>query len=134
MSVAARKPKSQRHFKTPRCVVRGCLRAQFVDSRCRSHAKAAVDRQWAADVLKGYEAHTCELACWHPSFRCRGPLQAAHGFSRHYLKVRHNPLNGFAICQAAHYYWTVRPLEWDVILRQEWGETVYEEMRRLALS
>jgi hypothetical protein len=28
----------------------------------------------------------------------------------------------------------MKPLEWDEILRKQWGELVYEELRRKALA
>lgn len=130
--------KKVRRWKTPRCTFgKGrCKRPQVVfvgqNAWCRSHARQEQDRMWSEEVrVKG----DCELSRYHyDRFPCGGVLQAAHGFSRRYLGIRHNPLNGFCICAASHRYWGMRPLEWDNILRTEWGETVYEELRRLALS
>lgn len=79
------------------------------------------------------ERGTCELASFH-AFGCSGRLQAAHGFSRRYLGVRYEPSNGFALCAAAHIYWTHRPLEWDDLLRRRWGRARYAKLRRAALS
>jgi hypothetical protein len=64
---------------------------------------------------------------------CSGSLQAAHGISRRYRHTRWQLINGFCLCQAHHTYWTHRPLEWDVYLRNAWGETVYNELRLIAL-
>lgn len=60
-------------------------------------------------------------------------LQAAHGFSRRYLATRWNLLNGFCLSAAAHVYYTHRPLEWDEYLHTAWGDSVYEELREIAL-
>ena len=101
----------------------------------RSTLKNKADALWAAKVkLLKVENDRCELADRHPGFPCSGPTQAAHGFSRRYLGTRYLPINGFALCRAAHVYWTHRPLEWDAVLRAEWGETVYEELRQRALK
>ena len=76
----------------------------------------------------------CELRELHVErFPCGGVLQAAHGISRRYRWTRHMLINGFCICAASHRYWGMRPLEWDEILRSQWGQTVYDEMRQLAL-
>lgn len=108
-----------------------CHRPRRAILRCATHAVRELDSLWSRLVkAKGI----CELADSHPTFPCSGILNAAHGFSRRYAGTRHILLNGFAICGAAHTYWTHRPLEWDVILRERWGESVYEELRRLALK
>jgi hypothetical protein len=127
-----RKPKSQRRFKTPRCIVRGCVRAQMVGEMCRSHAKRAADLAWSLEVRR---VGKCELAPYHSEkFPCGGVIQACHGISRRYVATRHLPLNGFAMCAAGHRYFGTHPLEWEEVLKAEWGELVYEEMRRLALG
>jgi hypothetical protein len=61
-------------------------------------------------------------------------LQGAHGFSRSYKATRWLPLNGFALTQAEHVYFTYRPLEWDEHLRKSWGQPVYDELRAIALK
>jgi hypothetical protein len=74
---------------------------------------------------------TCEANGLGPT--CCGSLQAAHGISRRYRHTRWQLINGFCLCQAHHTYFTHRPLEWDVYLRNAWGETVYNELRLMAL-
>jgi len=125
--------KKVRRWKTPRCSYgKGrCKRPAVIDGMCASHRRLQFDRDWSAQIRAKGE---CELRERHQErFPCGGALQAAHGFSRRYAGTRHVPLNGFCICAASHRYWGMRPLEWDEILRAEWGETVYEELRRLAL-
>lgn len=51
-----------------------------------------------------------------------GVHQCAHGFSRRYLATRWERWNAFCFCQGCHKYYTVRPLEWEVWLREQWGE------------
>lgn len=113
-----------------RCLVRRCKRHPVAANRCRTHAKKAADRAWTAAIrTRG----ACELAELHP-FPCAGRLQAAHGFSRRYLGTRYLLTNGFALCAAAHIYWTYRPLEWDDVLRRRWGTLTYRRLRRLAVT
>lgn len=126
----AAKTRKVRARRTP-CVVRGCRRRPRSAGYCLTHAKREADRLWSL-VVRG-SGEGCEMADRHPTFPCGGPIQAAHGFSRRYRGTRYVLLNGFRICAAAHRYWTERPLEWDELLRERWGEVVYEEMRRLAL-
>ena len=61
-------------------------------------------------------------------------LQGAHGFSRSYKSTRWLPINGFALTQAEHVYYTYRPLEWDEYLRKSWGQLTYDELRRRAIN
>jgi hypothetical protein len=61
-------------------------------------------------------------------------LQCAHGFSRRYRSVRWDFRNAFCLCQRCHMFFTHRPLEWDEWLRARWGDDLYTEVRRLALS
>lgn len=60
-------------------------------------------------------------------------LQGAHGFSRRYRNTRWLLINGFCLCSGCHVYFTHRDLEWQDFLRRSWGESVYDELRRLAL-
>lgn len=61
-------------------------------------------------------------------------LQCAHGFSRRHRATRWDFRNAFSLCRGHHVYFTHRPLEWDDWLRDRWGETLYWEIRHLALS
>ena len=67
---------------------------------------------------------------------CHGTdvIQAAHGFSRRYRAVRWDERNCFPLCRAEHVYFTHRPLEWDAWLRETWGESLYTELRVLAMT
>lgn len=125
-----RKPKSQRHFKTPRCVVRGCVRPQMADERCRSHAKQWLDQQWSLQVRVKGECEALGIA----GVNCGGVLQAAHGFPRTYLKTRHVLLNGFCICAGHHRWFTSHPLEWTQFMQDQLGDLVYENLRLMALG
>lgn len=61
-------------------------------------------------------------------------IQGAHGFSRRYRGTRWNLMNGFALCSGDHVRFTHDPISWDDYLRAAWGESVYQEMRQLALK
>lgn len=61
-------------------------------------------------------------------------LQCSHFISRRYLAVRFNPLNAEALCFRCHKFFTERPLEADQRAREQLGEYVYEELKRLALA
>jgi hypothetical protein len=61
-------------------------------------------------------------------------LECAHGFSRRYLQTRCDRRNAFCLCHFCHRHYTVRPLEWDLWLKDRWGEALYDEMRAKALS
>ena len=87
------------------------------------------DKLWSTLVRsKG----SCEAWAYQPP-KCSGALQAAHGFSRRYRHTRWLPINGFALCQAHHMYWTHNPLAWEVYLRKMWGPDVYDDLRHTAL-
>lgn len=61
-------------------------------------------------------------------------LQCAHGFSRRYMKIRHDLRNAWCLCAACHMRYTHNPIAWDDWLRDKWGEAQYAQMRFLALS
>jgi len=63
-----------------------------------------------------------------------GVHQWAHGFSRRYKNTRWLESNGFCLCQGCHYWFTLRPLEWDEWLLGTWGADYYDDLRALALS
>ena len=107
------------------CTAPRCHRPRRAIMRCATHAVRELDSLWARLVrAKG----RCELCG-----KVEG-LQAAHGFSRRYGGTRWVPLNGFCLCNGCHIRYTHDALGWDVILRERWGESVYEELRRLALK
>lgn len=73
----------------------------------------------------------CEGRC---NGQPKGPLQCAHGFSRRYRATRWDERQCWCLCAGCHMYWTQRPLEWDVWMRDRLGESLYEELRVLALT
>ncbi len=62
----------------------------------------------------------------------RDNLQAAHGFGRTHWATRFEPWNGVTLCRGCHVKYTHRPLEWTALLKQWWGEKLYEEREIMA--
>jgi len=52
--------------------------------------------------------------CWATGYAlpCEGYLECAHVISRRYKAIRWSFDNARCLCQAHHWYWTVRPQEW----------------------
>jgi hypothetical protein len=107
------------------CTEGRCHRARRALMRCATHAVRELDSLWGRLVRSKGACEVCG--------KTEG-LQAAHGFSRRYGPTRWVLLNGFALDHGCHVRYTHDPLGWDVFLRKQWGETVYEELRQLALS
>lgn len=63
-----------------------------------------------------------------------GNLQCAHGFSRRYRAVRWDERNAFCACAGCHMYFTHHPLEWNVWLKERWGDDLWDELHGLALA
>ncbi len=101
--------------------------------RKRRRGKAAslareADRLWSLVVR--HRGH-CEIERPH---ECKGVLQGMHGIPRTYRSTRWLPINGFAGCAGAHFYFTNRPEEWSAYLLEAWGLEVYRELWRKARS
>lgn len=92
------------------------------------------DRLWSLIVKCRIGCEALVLSCCENLYSVFQSYQAAHGFSRRYRATRWLPINGFRLCRACHVYYTHRPLEWDVWLREAWGEPAYTELRYLALK
>ncbi len=67
--------------------------------------------------------------------RCgsREVLQWAHIFSRKYLSVRWDTRNAMCLCRGCHFYFTVRPIEWEDWARHKLGAE-YDLLRARALT
>lgn len=108
-------------------------RSRKVRSRVSLLAKQA-DQLWSKLIKR---AGACEfqrpgaLSDYRPHV-CRGALQSMHGIPRTYRATRWEPINGFAGCQAVHWYYTVRKEEWTAFLHWAWGEDVFTELWRQA--
>lgn len=62
-------------------------------------------------------------------------IQWCHGFSRRYLNVRwDHERNGFALCRGCHFYYGMRPLEWDQFMIDKLGQYEYNLLRARALT
>lgn len=66
---------------------------------------------------------------------CNSVIQCAHIIRRRYRAVRWSEQNAIGLCQAHHYYYTTRELEW-----QEWVDAnqptglSWDELKWLALN
>lgn len=61
-------------------------------------------------------------------------LQCCHLFSRAYRSIRWNEVNAVVMCQGHHLWYTVHPIEWDVLMHEWLGEELYVELRETALA
>ncbi len=89
------------------------------------------DRLWSKLIKRDGVCYGLKV---FPRHVCKGPLQAAHGFSRRYAGTRHDLRNGFPLCAALHVRYTYDPIRWDNLLRKWWGLELYEELKALALQ
>lgn len=67
---------------------------------------------------------------------CGSPdnLQCAHVISRRYLSIRTDFRNAVCLCRKCHWYFTPRPIEWEIWIRGFITDQVYDELRERALS
>ena len=127
-------PKPARRAKVPWAHKRGRRPRRQRKSTPAQLARDA-DRLWSRMVrAKG----SCEFLAglYGPSttpLLCSGALQAAHGISRRYRHTRWLLINGFALCQKHHMFWTHRPVEFEAWLRRAWGDSVYNDLQLIAL-
>lgn len=131
-------PKPVRQAKAPKRIKRNpANRGKKVPSRrkARKVTEKTCDKLWS-QVVK--ESGRCLFAAGPAAaltaqitgkrHACKGYLQAMHGFSRIYRGTRWDLRNGFPGCAAVHYYYTLRPQEWDRFLRAWWGETLFDRL------
>jgi hypothetical protein len=74
---------------------------------------------------------TCEVKPFWPH-ECKGNSQTLHIVSRRYLGTRWSEDNAINGCQAAHLFYTVRPLEWDQVIEEMFPGRL-EDLKRRAL-
>ena len=121
-----RKRLTPRRSKTVPCSHGRCKRRPAFEGLCRTHIRLELDRIVGSLVRARGECEVCGNRV--------GPFNWAHGFSRRYLAIRWSLLNGFCLDRSCDYRMTMNPLRWDQFLREKWGESVYEELRMVALS
>jgi hypothetical protein len=61
-------------------------------------------------------------------------LQCAHIVSRRYKQVRWNFNNALCLCSGCHVYFTHHPLEWEIWVIDQIGESTYKELKEKALQ
>lgn len=99
----------------------------------KAWAARECDRLWSL-IVRASNGGQCFLATDGRGHKCAGPLQAAHGYSRRYRVTRWLLINGFPLCSGAHVRYTHDPLGWMVLLAEWWGDSVFQQLRREALS
>jgi hypothetical protein len=112
------------------CARQRCKRPPKVAGLCKTHATEEADRRFSRAI----RAEGSCAARFFDSVACAGGLQCAHGFSRRYRSTRWDERNAFPLCQAHHTYYTHRPIEWDLWLRERWGENLYLILQAKALA
>ena len=59
-------------------------------------------------------------------------MHCAHIIGRRITRLRHEPNNALCLCASCHHYFTDRPTEWAVFVRQTIGDTMMDELQRLS--
>lgn len=101
--------------------------------KARKATAKACDRLWG-EIVRAKNGGRCWLIGHVPNHVCKGPIQAAHGFSRRYRGTRWDLRNGFPLCAGGHLKYTYDPLMWDYWLRTWWGPLTYADLRAQALA
>lgn len=104
-----------------------CKRVPSVDGLCKTHATEEADRLFSLAVR-------APGVCTLNNAACSGNLQCAHGFSRRYKNVRWDRRNAWPLCAGHHTYFTHRPIEWDLWMREQLGENLYLILQATALK
>ena len=91
--------------------------------------------QKTADAAFSLHVRTSRGRCEddRPAHVCKGRMECAHGFERGNLATRYDERNVWALCQGAHFYYGLHPLQWDEFMRRRMGLAQYEEVRALAV-
>ncbi len=95
--------------------------------------KPLIPKPAVLDLLCG-EICRSRGICENPKCRKMAGLQWAHIISRRYKQVRWDIDNCFCLCNGCHFYFTNRPIEWDMFVVSMIGEKKYEELKRRALD
>lgn len=61
-------------------------------------------------------------------------LQCAHLISRSYQATRVNPSNAVALCVSCHKLFSHRPIEWELWVRETFGDERWDSLVRQALT
>lgn len=104
--------------------------------QAKTTSRRKVTPQKVADAAFSLYIRTSRRGCQddRPGHVCRGRLECAHGFGRGHLRTRYDERQVWALCQGAHFFYSLNPLLWDEFMRRRMGPDVYEEVRRLALT
>lgn len=133
------KPPRGRHARasrSPREAIGRSLRRQRVPKRSKRPRKASRADAWKLMSLYIRSRKRCEIAtkCGGREFEI-GQLQACHGFGKKAYPATYFEIeNLFAGCPADHSFYSWRPIQWDMWMRNHMGENKYNLVRAKALS
>lgn len=119
-------PKPARRSPKPRKRVRRTKRGG------KAWAARECDRIWG-ELVRAKNDGVCWLLGRTDGHTCKGPIQAAHGFSRRYRATRWLTVNGFPLCAGGHLKYTYDSVSWNWWLGQWWGEQRFEQLRVQAM-
>ena len=110
------------------------LRRSRTMGETKRTSRRKVTPQKAADAVFSLYIRKSRGGCENdrPGHVCRGRLECAHGHERGHLRTRYDERNVWALCQGAHFYYSMHPTIWDAFMRRKQGDA-YEEIRLLAL-
>lgn len=89
-----------RRTTSPRCETQRCKKPAKIEGRCITHAEREADRLFSLWIRD--RDQRCTYADLMGASDCKGPLQAAHVYSRRYMATRYNPANVHALCAGHH--------------------------------
>lgn len=107
------------------CEARGCRKPARYIRWCPRHAVRLADALFGAAVRAAGSCARCGS---------RVNLQCAHVISRRYRAVRWRLENAVCLCARCHIYFSHRPLEWEVWVKERNGARQYESLKRRALT
>lgn len=112
------------------CSKQRCKKPPKVAGLCKTHATDEADRLFSLLIRS---EGSC-AARGDAGVACNGALQCAHGFSRSYRNTRWDERNAWPLCQAHHTFYTHRPIEWTIWMKDRMGENLYLIVQATALQ
>lgn len=107
-----------------------CKRSPQVAGMCKTHATETADKLFSLLIRS---EGSC-AAAGDDGVACNGNLQCAHGFSRRYRNTRWDERNAFPLCAAHHTFYTHRPIEWELWMKNRIGQNLYMILQATALK
>lgn len=110
----------------PRARGTGCQYGKRCIAIGEYRGKRVCAKHWADALFGAITRDACDGECWAQgkAIACNGELQCAHIFSRRYTSLRWAEGNAMPLCAAHHYWYTLRPADWEQWCRDsgvDWG-------------